>query len=93
VSASVLSGSPGLGFASLCLFVPIWGCMKFLLCLAPLLDQHNKGSGHITTKDARDYIIAYKCLLDMGIKEASCDGGGTEYVRRWGSLAHTCMYL
>jgi hypothetical protein len=48
---------------------------------------------HIATKDARDYIIARQCLLDMGIKEASCDGGATECVRRRGSLVHTCMYL
>ena len=48
---------------------------------------------HIATKDARDYIIARQCLLDMGIKATSCDRGATECVRRQGSLVHTCMYL
>jgi len=48
---------------------------------------------HIATKDDRDFIIACQCLLDMGIKEVSCDGGATECVRRQGSLVHTCIYL
>jgi len=30
---------------------------------------------HIATKDARNYIIACQCLLDMGIQKASGDGG------------------
>jgi len=47
---------------------------------------------YIATKDARDYIIACQCLLDMDIKEASCDGGATECVRRRGSLVYK-MYV
>ena len=50
-------------------------------------------SMHITTKDAKDYIIVCQCLLDMDMKEAFCDRGATGCVRRWGSLVHTCMYL
>ena len=33
---------------------------------------------HITTRDTRSHIIACKCLLDMGIEKASCDGGAKD---------------
>jgi len=61
----------------------------------PSFRTHTKNNArcNITTRDARDYIIACQCLLDMDVKEVSCDGGATGCVRRRGSLIHTCMNL
>ena len=35
---------------------------------------------HITTRNTRSHIVAYMCLLDMGIEKASDDEGATTYI-------------
>jgi len=46
----------------------------------------------MATNDAKDYIIARQCLLDMGIKEASCDGEPLNVSEDGGaSCIHVCI--
>ena len=41
---------------------------------------------HITTKDARDYIIVCQCLLDMDMKESLCG-------RMCQKMGEPCVYM